>query len=91
MKQFNDRLANILGNILGSMYFFYFCVLLDLFELPSVLKAHAVIAWITYISQTVIQLIALPVLQVYQNLHANDMQALHSKIDAVHKHLKGGE
>jgi low affinity Fe/Cu permease len=87
MQRFNDYLANKMGTVLGSMYFFYFCVVLDLIELPPVIKAHNTITWVAYLSQTVIQLIALPTLQAYQNLHASSMDSLHSKIDAVHDHL----
>jgi hypothetical protein len=64
----NDRVATGLGSLLGSIWFFYFCVALDAAELPAVVQAHSAIAWVTYISQTVIQLLALPILQVYQNL-----------------------
>lgn len=98
MKQFNDRLANLLGDILSHMNFFYFCVLLDLVELHPVIQAHSVITWITYLSQSVIQLIALPILgaqnKLQQDNHEETMKHignLHAKIDAVHKHIKGGE
>ena len=86
-KQFDIWLANKLGDWLGNMNFFYFCVILDLIELPPVIKAHDVIVWITYMAQTVVQLLALPILQVYQNLHSQNMQDLHDKMDKVHKHL----
>jgi hypothetical protein len=81
---FHDKLAVQLGKILGSMWFFYFCVLLDLAELPAVIQSHSAIAWVTYISQTVIQLLALPILQVYQNL----LQSINdAKADADHAAL----
>jgi hypothetical protein len=53
---------------LSSMWFFWFCVLLDLAELPAVIAAHSVIAWVTYLSQTVIQLVALPLLGAGQQI-----------------------
>jgi hypothetical protein len=98
MKQFNDRLANFLGDALSHMNFFYFCLALDLLELHPVIQAHSTITWVTYLSQSVIQLIALPILgaqnKLQQSNHEETMKhvkSLHDKVDAVHKHLKGGE
>jgi low affinity Fe/Cu permease len=93
MRRFNDWLTQKVGDILGSMYFFYFCVVLDLIELPPVIKAHSSITWVSYLSQTVIQLLALPALQAYQNLQANSHNAIHDKLDAIHDHLgiSGGD
>lgn len=89
MNRFNNWLADFLGDhILSTMNFFWFCVILDLIELPPVIKSHSVITWCTYISQTVIQLVALPIL-AYQNRtqkHSND--ELHAKMSLVHKHIK---
>lgn len=81
---FNKDLATLMGKLLGNMYFFYFCVILDIAELPAVIIAHSTIAWISYVSQTVIQLLALPVLQVYQNLQQEHNDA---KADADHQAL----
>lgn len=50
------------------MWFFWFCVLLVLVELPAVFTARSVIAWVMYISQTVIQLLALPLLGAGQRI-----------------------
>jgi len=82
--KFNRWLAVKLGNTLGSMPFFYLCVVLDIAELPSVIKAHSVLIWIAYISQTVIQLIALPILSVQANIQQENQQA---KADADHQTL----
>ena len=73
-NRFNTWLAVKLGNTLSSMAFFYVCVVLDLVELGPVFAAHDVIVWCTYISQTVIQLIALPILGVMQRI-GNDHHA----------------
>jgi len=83
-KRFNNKLANILGNTLGSMGFFYFCVILDIAELPSVIKANSVLIWIAYISQTVIQLIALPILSTQANIQQKQSEA---KADVDHQTL----
>ena len=87
MKRFNEWLAKRLGDLLGNMYFFYACVILDILELPAVWSAHSAIAWVTYVSQTVIQLLALPVLQVYQNLQNDKHNEVIGHIKKIHKHL----
>lgn len=83
-ETFSDRLAKKLGAVLGNMKFFYFCVLLDVAELPSVLQHLDAIVLISYVAQTVIQLLALPVLQVYQNIITVTSGA---KADADHQAL----
>lgn len=99
IDKFNRTLAVSLGKVLGSVYFFYFCVLLDLFELPSVIQAHSVISWVSYVSSVVIQLLALPILQTYQNIQqeskdasdeANHMALTHiaTTMDSINEKLK---
>lgn len=96
---FDKKLAVLMGKFLGDMRFFWFCVVLDIAELPAVISAHSTIAWITYIAQTVIQLVALPILQVYQNIlqEHNDAKAdsdhialtyLANKVDEVLAEVK---
>ena len=84
IAKFNRALAIKLSSLLGSMGFFYICVILDLIELPPVISSHSVIVWIAYISQTVIQLIALPILSTQQNIQQEQNQA---KADADHRTL----
>lgn len=64
----NGRIAVAATTVLSSMWFFWFCVLLVLVELPAVFAARSVIAWVMYISQTVIQLLALPLLGAGQRI-----------------------
>jgi hypothetical protein len=86
VRKFNKWLALRLGDLLSSMGFFYFCVLLDLIELKPVIDAHSVIVWCTYISQTVIQLIALPILGVLQKLSNDHHESAHEKLDKIMDH-----
>ena len=90
MKRFNEWLAEKLGNSLSSMTFFYFCVLIDLIELKPVIDANNVITWCTYISQTVIQLVALPILGAQQKIthghhekHHKNLADIHTKLDRL--------
>ena len=87
MRNFNNWVVTKIANILGNPYFFYFCILLDLAELPAVIKAHSSIAYVTYISQTVIQLLALPILQAYQNLQNDHHDDTIAHLKAIHNHL----
>lgn len=78
---FNEWIAEKLSAGLSSIWFFYFCVLLDLIELKPVIDAHDIIVWCSYISQTVIQLIALPIL-------AHQQKVTHKHHKELLKHLK---
>lgn len=88
MKNFNNWLSNKLANGLSTVTFFYLCVVLDLVELPPVIKAHDVITWCTYLSQTVIQLLALPLL-AYQNKRQQESHdQTQAKLSLMHKHIR---
>lgn len=87
MKKFNAWLGNLLANGVGTMSFFWFCVVLDLIELEPVIKAGNAIVWVTYLSQTVIQLLALPLLAFQGKMQQENHKETMSHIKAVHKHL----
>jgi len=84
----NARIAVAATTVLGSMWFFWFCVALILVELPAVIAARSVMAWVMYISQTVIQLLALPLLGAGQRIisAAQDARAEtdHETLVALH-------
>ena len=61
LNNFNNKLANVLADILSNMYFFWFCVCLDLYGLVAQ-PPQTTLGWCNYISQTCIQLLALSVL-----------------------------
>lgn len=88
VDQVNARIAVAATTVLGSMWFFWFCVVLILVELPAVIAAASVMAWVMYISQTVIQLLALPLLGAGQRIisAAQDARAEtdHETLVALH-------
>lgn len=88
MKKFNEWLALKLGNGLSSMLFFYICLVLDLVELPPVIAAHSVIIWCTYLSQSVIQLVALPILGVQQRIMTDHHEMHSQKLDKILNEVK---
>ncbi len=88
IERLNGRIAVAATTVLGSMWFFWFCVALILVELPAVIAARSVMAWVMYISQTVIQLLALPLLGAGQRIisAAQDARAEtdHDTLVALH-------
>ena len=87
MSRFNDWLAIKITKGVGTMYCAYAFFVLDLIELPPVVRAHSVIIWINYITQTVLQLVLLPIIIVGQNLQNARHDEHAAKLDAIHKHL----
>lgn len=81
-KRFDRWLAVKLGDTLSSVNFFYFCIILDLVELKPVIDAHSVITWVTYLSQSVIQLIALPILGAQAKLTQEGHKDIKKHIDS---------
>jgi len=68
MAKFNYWLAVKITNGVGTMWCAYVFVIIDLLMLPPVIKAHDIIVWVTYIAQTVLQLVLLPIIMVGQNV-----------------------
>jgi hypothetical protein len=84
ITKFNYFIALKITNGVGTMWCAYAFVILDLLMLPPVIKAASVMVWVTYIAQTVLQLVLLPIIMVGQNV----IQAQNeSKADVDHKTL----
>jgi hypothetical protein len=88
LNRINGRIAVGATSALSSMWFFWFCVLLDLAELPAVIAAASPVVIVSYISQTVIQLLALPLLGAGQRIIAAAQDARaeadHETLTALH-------
>lgn len=84
INKFNYWIAVKITNGVGTMWCAYAFLIIDLFMLPPVIKAASIMVWVTYIAQTVLQLVLLPIIMVGQNV----IQAQNeSKADADHKTL----
>lgn len=84
IHKLNYWIAVKITNGVGTMWCAYAFVILDLVMLPPVIKAASVMIWVTYIAQTVLQLVLLPIIMVGQNV----IQAQNeSKADVDHKTL----
>lgn len=84
IDQLNAAIAVAATRLLSNMWFFWFCVVLDLAELPTVVQNPSATLIVTYISQTVIQLLALPLLGAGQRIIAAAQDA---RAEADHKTL----
>jgi len=80
----NYWIAVKITNGVGTMWCAYAFVILDLVMLPPVIKAASVMIWVTYIAQTVLQLVLLPIIMVGQNVIQVQNE---SKADTDHKTL----
>jgi hypothetical protein len=63
---FNGRLAVILTSVVGTMWCAYAFAVLALVALPSAIEQGSVLAIVTWVSQTFIQLVMLSVIMVGQ-------------------------
>jgi len=68
ITKFNYNIAVKITNGVGTMWCAYAFLVIDLFMLPPVIKANNVMVWVTYIAQTVLQLVLLPIIMVGQNV-----------------------
>jgi len=84
ISKFNYWLAVKITNSVGTMWCAYAFFIIDLFMLPPVIKANSVMIWVTYIAQTVLQLVLLPIIMVGQNVIQAQNEA---KADTDHKTL----
>jgi hypothetical protein len=84
ISKFNYWLAVKITNSVGTMWCAYTFLIIDLFMLPPVIKANSVMIWVTYIAQTVLQLVLLPIIMVGQNVIQSQNEA---KADTDHRTL----
>jgi hypothetical protein len=68
IAKFNYQLAVKITNGVGTMWCAYAFLLIDFLMLPPVIKANSIMVWVTYIAQTVLQLVLLPIIMVGQNV-----------------------
>lgn len=68
VSKLNSWIAVKITNGIGTMWCAYAFFILDLFMLPPVIQSHNIMIWVTYIAQTVLQLVLLPIIMVGQNV-----------------------
>lgn len=94
--QFNTRVAVVITKSVGSMWCAYLFALIALISLPSAIKSHDPIIIVSWIAQTFLQLVLLPIIIVGQNVQAaasdaraesdhETLLAIHTLTTEVHK------
>lgn len=84
LAKFNYWIAVKITKSVGTMWCAYAFLLLDLVMLPPVIAANNIMTWVTYIAQTVLQLVLLPIIMVGQNVIQSQNEA---KAETDHKTL----
>lgn len=87
IARFNTRFGLAITIAVGSMWAAYLFTLLALVSLPSAIKSHDKIIIVSWIAQTFLQLVLLPIIIVGQNVQASAAdkraQATYEDADAV--------
>ena len=84
MGGINTRLALIITRMVGSMWCAYAFALLALISLPAAISTHDPLIIVTWIAQTFLQLVLLPIIIVGQNVQATVSDA---RAESDHKTL----
>ena len=89
LPRFNTWLAVRITQRVGSMWAAYLFGLLALVSFPAAIASHDVIVIVSWIAQTFLQLVLLPIILVGQNViqAANDARAEadHETLQAIHR------
>ena len=89
MGDLNTRIAVIVTRAVGSMWAAYLFAGLALVSLPAAIASHDTIVIVSWIAQTFLQLVLLPIILVGQNVNeaANDARAEadHLTLSAIHR------
>lgn len=88
LGRINNYIAVKITQIVGSMWCAYIFVLLTLISLPAAIESHNTIVIVSWIAQTFLQLVLLPIIIVGQNVQAaaSDARAKHDHdtLNAIH-------
>lgn len=86
--KFNTFIAVKITKIVGSMWCAYLFALISLVSLPAAIASHSPIIIISWIAQTFLQLVLLPIIIVGQNVQAASSDARakhdHETLNAIH-------
>jgi len=86
--RFNTWVAVQITNIVGSMWCAYVFALISLISLPAAIKSGDPLVIVSWIAQTFLQLVLLPIIIVGQNVQAAATEARaeadHETLSAIH-------
>ncbi len=84
LGRINTRIAVVITKLVGSMWCAYLFALLALISLPAAISSHDPLVIVSWIAQTFLQLILLPIIIVGQNVLA---AASDARAESDHKTL----
>lgn len=87
MSRFNDWLAVKITNAVGSMWTAYLFGLLTIVSLPAAIASHNAIVIVSWIAQTFLQLVLLPIIIVGQNVQSQKHDQVLASVQKIHTHL----
>lgn len=96
MGRINTRLAVVITRLVGSMWCAYVFALIALISLPAAIRSHDPLIMVSWVAQTFLQLVLLPIIIVGQNVQAaasdaraesdhETLLAIHSLTSEVHE------
>jgi hypothetical protein len=87
MKRFNEWLALKITKGVGTMWTAILFALLAFISLPAAISSHDPIVIVSWIAQTFLQLVLLPIIIVGQNLQAERHEDTIKHIKRIHSSL----
>ena len=85
IRRFNTFVAVKITRIVGSMWCAYAFALISLISLPAAIQTHNPIIIVSWIAQTFLQLVLLPIIIVGQNVQAAASEAEPARIVVARK------
>ena len=81
---FNGRVGLLITTVVGTMWAAYVFTVLALISLPAAISSHNIIIMISWVAQTFLQLVLLPIIIVGQNIQGavSDKRAIQTYKDA---------
>ena len=81
INNFNNNLAITITKAVGSMWCAYLFFCLSLISLPSAIESHNIITIVSWIAQTMLQLVLLSIIQKGQNIGNDKLDKTIEKIE----------
>lgn len=88
MERLNKKLALFITKITGTMWTAYLFCALSLISLPAAIESHNAFIIVSWVSQSFLQLVLLPVIMVGQSVGQEHHETSHAKLDEIITHLK---
>ena len=88
---FTQRIASFITDKVGTFGCFVFFAVLACFSLPAVIQSGSTIIWVSWITQSFLQLVLLPLIMIGQSLQSRHSEhiaeASYKNMLDMHKHI----